>query len=185
MELFAGIMNKENSINNAYDIDDISFLKKDYINLLKANNELKKNNLNALKFKMYYEVLNTFLKIKNKGDSLDRFFKENQIKSIAIYGCGNIADRIAEDINVNIIAYLITDQSFQADAANQKSINVEDFKVLVEYKDLYEVTDAIVITPVFDADKIIQRLKQLGICKRIIGLQEIIDFYVDTSKNTQ
>jgi hypothetical protein len=168
--------NDQKQYINDMDLVDYKFMKNDYIDLLKENNKLKRNMPQAFKFKKYYEVLNDFLRIKNRGDSINRFFIENQINSVLIYGHGNIAERLAEDIEIKVLGYLITGRIKDEDNIGIPIITPEDLAYNPRYLILYKSIDAIIITPVFDQEAIKMRLGQLRINKPIILIDEIIKY---------
>ena len=55
------------------------------------------------KFKNYYNMLNKWLYLKQNGTSLDTYFKKNDYNSIAIYGMGEMGNRLYDELKQSSI----------------------------------------------------------------------------------
>lgn len=60
-----------------------------------ALSEQAKQNRRATAF---YEVLNEWVRLKNEGISLEKFFVDNGYRSIAIYGYTEVGERLDEEL---------------------------------------------------------------------------------------
>ncbi len=115
------------------------------------------------KFKSYYSVLTQWLALKQKNESLERYFINKRYKTIAIYGMGELGNRLYEELKTTgiIIEYGI-----------DKNFGFGDIKILNLDDELPKV-DVIVVTAVFDFDKISNDLKDRVNCP-IVSLEDIV-----------
>lgn len=115
------------------------------------------------KFKNYYSVLTQWLTLKQKNKSLEKYFIDNGYKTIAIYGMGELGNRLYEELKpTKILVKYGIDKSFGF--GEIKIFNIDD--------ELPEV-DVIVVTAVFDFDKINNNLKNKVNCP-IVSLEDIV-----------
>lgn len=125
----------------------------------------EKLNSRCEKFLSYYTMLNLWMKIKQEGRSLDDFFVDNNYSDIAIYGMGEMGQRLAEELlngSVNI-RYAI-DKNMKEP---YKGINVMD------NDGEFEPVDAVVVTATYDFESIKKQL-QKKIAVPVISLNEIV-----------
>jgi hypothetical protein len=126
-----------------------------------------------IRFKTYYEVTNKWIKNKNFRISLGKTLLLKNIKSIAIYGTGELAQRLYEEIkdsDINIVCFIESSvQKENAQLDGTKIINLKDIK---EQGDI----DLIIITPIYAFSAIEKSLKLLGVDNnKIKGLGEIVE----------
>lgn len=50
------------------------------------------------KFKGYYYLLNQWLILKQEGKSLEQYFVDNGYKTVAVYGMGEMGNRLCEEL---------------------------------------------------------------------------------------
>lgn len=129
------------------------------------NKEIKSQNKKINKFKQYYEILNFWLKATFEGKSIEKVIMQQGYKTIAIYGMGEIGQRLFENLkNTDIeVAYIIDEGVSYFDELEIKNIGDELSPV-----------DLIVITPIFDYEIISKKLSfyyQYKIC----SIKDIID----------
>ena len=125
----------------------------------------KNNNKKVDKFRSYYNVLNQWLLLKNEGKSLADYFVNNSYKNIAVYGMGELGNRLIEelkssDINVR---YGI-DKNVQSVYSEIEVIDLES-KI--------ENVDVIVVTAVFAFEEIENELSKRTDMP-IVSLEEVI-----------
>lgn len=102
------------------------------------------------KFKGYYNMLNQWLMLKQEGKSLDEYFKQNGYKTIAIYGMGEMGNRLYDELkNSDIEVKYAVDQNAAGTYSELDVIDVEDE---------YEEVDVIVVTATFAFDEINEEL---------------------------
>lgn len=128
-----------------------------------ADNKELRGKIN--KFKKYYGMLNVWLSLKQENKTLATWFEENGYKNIAIYGMGEMGNRLYEelrDTNINV-AYAI-----------DRDVNgiYSSLSVYEQEDDLPEV-DAIVVSAVFAFDEIAAELKK-SCSYPVISLEDIV-----------
>lgn len=117
------------------------------------------------KFKSYYNLLNQWLILKQEGKTLAKYFEENNYKSIAIYGMGEMGNRLYEELkNSSITVKYAIDKNAGNTYAELDVFEVED--------ELSEV-DAIVVTAIFAFDEIEQELNN-KVDFPILSLEDVI-----------
>lgn len=134
-------------------------------NIFKENQEVSKANLKIDKYKSYYKTLNMWMYHKNKGNSISSFFKQNNYKEIGIYGVGELAARLIEELSDSeiTIKYGI-DKHFENLVAPIKVVGINDN---------FEKVDVLVVTAMFDIEKI---RKEIGsrITFPMISIEDIV-----------
>lgn len=118
------------------------------------------------KFYGYFQVLNQWLAIKNEGKSLVEYFYKNGYKKIAIYGIGELGNRLVEELRgTDIKIEYVIDK--KQDFANT------DLPILT-VEDATEV-DVIVVTPIFAYDEI-EGLLMDHLDYPVVSLEEVVCF---------
>ncbi len=117
------------------------------------------------KFKRYYGLLNQWLILKHQGVSLDKYFIDNSYKTIAIYGMGEMGNRLLEDLKSSDI---IVKYAIDKEAGNTYSdIDVRDME------DELDPVDAIVVSAVFAYEEIKDDLEE-KVDYPIVSLEDVI-----------
>lgn len=135
-----------------------------FMSLSKSRGEKKNNKL--FKFKMYYNMLNQWLQLRNAGVNLQEYFMNHNYNVIAIYGMGEIGERLYEELKLEnkiLVKYAIDQYSGSI---------VSDLEVICMQDELKDV-DAIVVTSVFAFDEIKKNLRQ-KVKYPILSLDNII-----------
>lgn len=128
----------------------------------RANNEKIKK---IEKFKNYYNLLNQWLINKNEGKSLETYFLNNNYNTIAIYGMGELGNRLYEEIkNTNIKVKYAIDKNADSVYSNLDVVNMEED---------FEMVDVVVITATFDYDVIKDEISTKIDCP-IISLEDVV-----------
>lgn len=140
-------------------IVSIIFASKRYIKIV------DEKDMKIKKFKNYYNLANKWLIINNQGRNIAEYFDKNGWHNIAIYGIGELGNRLYEELlESNVKIHYAIDK----EASNRYS----NIKVLTMDDDL-EPVDVIIVTPIFDYDAICVLLeKKTDI--RIISLEDVI-----------
>ena len=119
----------------------------------------------ADKFKRYYGMLNQWLILKQEGRSIVQYFEHKQYKKIAIYGVGEMGNRLYEELRGSGIEIAYAIDKNQTDTYWNVEVVKEDAKL--------ERVDAIIVTAIFAYDEIEEEM----ISKTespIISLEDII-----------
>lgn len=109
-------------------------------------------NMRINKFSLYFELFDSWLYLKENNIAVEKYFVQNDIHNIAIYGAGKVARHlIAELKNSSInIAYLVDN--------NVKELL--SFPIYPLAEQLPNV-DCIVITATFDYENIKKKIKRI------------------------
>lgn len=133
----------------------------------KKNKKVKSKNINQniKRLKSYYDILNKWLSMKQKGESLEKYFIEYGYESVAIYGMGELGKRLYDELkDTNIKVLYGIDKNFGG-----KYLDI-DIKSLDE--ELPDV-DVTVVTAVFAFDEIVSELED-KLSSQIISLNEVL-----------
>lgn len=117
------------------------------------------------KYKSYYNVLNQWLILKEEGKSIENYFINKGYKKIAIYGMGEMGNRLFEELeNSSIeVAYGIDKNAFSSYSELQ----------VVSIDDNLELVDAIIVTAIFDFYRIEELLGKKIECP-VVSLEEVV-----------
>lgn len=117
------------------------------------------------KFKSYYEMLNEWFYLKQRGKTIVEYFEKKGIKKIAIYGMGEMGNRLYDELDGTSVevAYAI-DRNTSSSYRNLKMCNLEE---------QLETVDAVVVTAVFAFDEIEKELSQ-KVDFTIVSLKDVI-----------
>lgn len=116
-------------------------------------------------------LLANWLKLKREDKNLSKYFEDNYIKNVAIYGLGNLGQEVYWELskleNVNVL-YGID--------KNAKSLNMASLRI-VSPDDLLETVDAVIVTPLQYYNEIEETLVKKGI-KNVISIEDIVRYCV-------
>lgn len=117
------------------------------------------------KFKGYYNLLNQWLSLKHQGINLEKYFTDNNYKTIAVYGMGELGNRLCDELKGTSvdIKYAIDKNA----AAVYSDVNV------VDVEDVADDVDVIVVTAVFAMEDIEKELEEYVSCP-IVSLEDVV-----------
>ena len=118
------------------------------------------------KFKSYYNMLNQWLSLKQEGKSLEKYFVDNGYKIIAIYGMGEMGNRLYDELKDSkevTIKYAVDQNA----ASAFSELEVRDTE------DELEEVDAIIVTAIFAFDEIEKQLSESASFP-IISLEDVV-----------
>ncbi len=118
-------------------------------------------------YEAYYRIFYNWLKLKNEGKTLQSFFDDNYIKTLAIYGMGELGRQLYKELqvlNVNIL------YAIDKNAANIEEI--DGLKIVTPDEKLEKV-DAVLVTPVHFYYEIEKMLDEKGI-SNVISLEDVV-----------
>lgn len=117
------------------------------------------------KFKTYYDMLNQWLILKQEGKSLERFFLSKGYKTIAIYGMGEMGNRLYKELKgTNVEVKYAIDKAAGTTYAEIDVFTIED--------KLPEI-DAVIVSAVFAFEEIEGELESILDCP-ILSLKDVI-----------
>lgn len=139
----------------------------------KKNDLINYKDFRINKFKMYFDVTNEWVRLKNQGKNLDEFFVKNGWSDIAIYGVGELGNRLLEELKGSSVTVKY--------AIDEHTDNVfSDMEVKEPNGELTPV-DVIVVTPFFEYEKIEEKLMNL-VEYPVVSIEDII-FSMQCYKN--
>lgn len=112
-----------------------------------------------------FQMMNQWVKVKQKGKNLSQYFVANNYKNIAIYGMSHVGETLVEELknSETIVKYGI-----------DKNADVIYSEVeVVTMEDELEKVDAIVVTAITFLDEIAEKLVKKVDCP-IISLEDIL-----------
>ena len=134
------------------------------------NKEFVIENDREKKYKAYYELMNNWLQLKNKGVSVVNYFQDFNIQTIMIYGGGEVAHRLVEELegtDIKIAGILDRNPRYKNDRVSVFSL-----------RDNLPRYDVIVVTPVYSFGTIyIQLVKKSN--DKVISMEEVIDYLME------
>ena len=117
------------------------------------------------KFKGYYNMLNEWLALKQGGKSLDEYFKQNNYKTVAIYGMGEMGNRLYDELKTTDI---------EIKYAIDKNVDTVYAELEVkEIDDELPDVDVVVVTATFAFDDIVESIQDKFICP-IVSLENVV-----------
>lgn len=129
------------------------------------NKTIQEKNGKVDKFKNYYNMLNQWLALKQEGKSLEQYFVDNNIKTIAIYGMGEMGNRLYDELK---------DSSIEVKYAIDKNADSTYAEVDVyELEDSLEDVDAIIVTAIFAFDEIEENISE-AVDYQILSLEDVV-----------
>lgn len=125
------------------------------------------------RYRNYYNVANQWLLNKNEDKSIGNYFKENtEYKTIAIYGMGTMGELFYDELKNSSdvkVAYFIDKN------AEDLYYGLDDLPVVgLDDISSQKKVDAVIVTPIYDFDKIEEDLENSGVDVDIISLEDII-----------
>lgn len=117
------------------------------------------------KFKTYYNILNQWLAIKQEGKTIEKYFSNNNIRTIAIYGMGKIGYCLYDDLKGSSIEVKY--------AIDNNAENIYGELDIFDVEETLPSVDAIVVTAVFAFDDIKEKLESV-VDYDVVSLQDII-----------
>lgn len=130
--------------------------KKQLQALKDANQKLSDNNL----------LLHHWLQAKNEGQSIEEYFLSSGYRRIAIYGMGDLANRLVEEL---------ADSKIQIDYGIDQDVSCAIARVKTIYSPQEELpdTDAVIVTP-YDAFESIRVCLEEKVKCPILSIEEVV-----------
>lgn len=117
------------------------------------------------KFRTYYDILNHWMKRKSQGEKTEDFFLKKNLHTIAIYGMGEIGERLIDELRDSKVKVLLCMES------NQPYMDQDG--VRLSGKVALESLDAVIVTAIFAFQSIEAKLKQTMDCP-VLSVEDII-----------
>lgn len=117
------------------------------------------------KFRNYYNMLNQWMQIRQKGIGIETYLKKHGYQTVAIYGMGEIGMRLYEELKN-------TDIEINYAVDRQDSCPYTEMKICSKTEPL-DKADIMIVTAIFDYENIKAEMKK-KIDFTIVSLEEII-----------
>lgn len=131
-----------------------------------------KNRINfAERYKAYYETLIQFIDNKKNKIDICEYFKDEEIKKVAIYGKGSLGELFFDEIKEKPYEIVCFIDKNAKDIIYDSNTNIP--VVSSKEKEIIQQADIIVVTPVFDYDSISKDLFHQGY-NDVISLEDIL-----------
>lgn len=117
------------------------------------------------KFKGYYNMLNQWLILKQEGKNLSEYFKENNYKTVAIYGMGEMGNRLYDELKGSDIEVKY--------AVDKNAASTYSELEVIELEDDFDTVDAMVVTATFAFDEIEEKISD-KVDFPIVSLEDVV-----------
>lgn len=129
-----------------------------------ARNGVKTGN-KVNKEQYYLHMLDHWMALRENGFLISAWLKRADCKKIAVYGYGILGKHLCSELSKSeILVEYVIDQK-------KDSIHTE-YKVYLPYDEIPEI-ETVIVTAIFDYEKIYKNLRSKGICK-VISLESIL-----------
>lgn len=118
------------------------------------------------KFKGYYNMLNQWLMLKQEGRSLEKYFVDNGYKTVAIYGMGEMGNRLYDELKDS------TEVTMKY-AVDQNAASTYSEMDVIDKDEDYEEVDVMVVTATFAFDEIAEELSE-KVDFPIVSLEDVV-----------
>jgi len=120
----------------------------------------------ASKYKSYFNLLNQWINVINHGKSIDDYFIRNNYKTVAIYGMGEIGERLRDAlVNSDYITGII--------GIDRDSVNKGGETEIYSLDEDIPKMDVIVVTPFIQFAEIKNELNKKMI-ENVISVEDVI-----------
>lgn len=116
------------------------------------------------KFKSYYNMLNQWLILKQEGKDLIQYFTDNNYKKIAIYGMGEMGNRLYDELK---------DSDIKIAYAIDKNIAAYSELEILDVDDDFPEVDVIVVSAIFAFEEVDDELSEKISCP-IVSLEDVV-----------
>lgn len=135
------------------------------VSIIFINKKLEQKVKKINKFRDYYNMLNRWIMLRQEGKTLEEYFIDSSYKTIAIYGMGEMGNRLYDELKDSKI-----EVKYAVDE-NAESI-YSDIKVISKEEEYVDV-DVMVVTAIFAFDDIKEKLKN-KVKFPIISLDDVV-----------
>lgn len=126
--------------------------------------------MHSINYEAYFRTFCNWLKLEHNEKALQKFFDDNYIRTIAIYGMGELGKLIYNKLqllDINIL-YVID--------RNAEKIDIKNIKIIHPDQKLEKV-DAIIVTPLHLFYEIEKMLYEKGV-NNIISLEDVVGYCI-------
>lgn len=117
------------------------------------------------KFKSYYNMLNQWLILKQEGKSLEKYFLDNGYKTIAVYGMGEMGNRLYDELKGSSVEIKY--------AIDKNAASTYSELEVVDPEDDFTEVDAVIVSAIFAFDEVEELLQKKVDCP-VISLEDVV-----------
>lgn len=127
---------------------------------------LDKSKKRANKFLSYFELMDQWLSCKEQNYQFTKYFDENNIKSVAIYGIGKIGNHLKYELEKGgiILSYVI-DERENIIYGKEEHYNL---------KEKLPMVDVVIVTPVNEYEEIKKKILDNNKMLQVISVDKVI-----------
>lgn len=130
-----------------------------------ADAKIREKDREIEKFKLYFYLYSSWIDAKRRGKSVAEYLKGENIKTVAIYGMGDIGTKLCKELQgTDITIKYVMDQGISIDTS---------YAPIKKLNENLPIVDAIVITPVNAYSQIRDSLSDKT-NSNIISIEDII-----------
>lgn len=127
---------------------------------------LENSKKRADKFLSYFKLMDQWLSCKEQDYQFTKYFDENNIKSVAIYGMGKIGNHLKYELEKGGITL-----SYVIDEGKKLNYGEEEYYSL---KDNLPMVDVVIVTPVNEYKEIKKKILDNNRMLNVISVEKII-----------
>lgn len=128
---------------------------------------VRKEKNNSERLNINFQVLNSWVRVKQEGYSLESYLIERGIKKIAIYGMAEIGHLLYRELKNTGV------QTAYAIDKNNKAVRADEITV-ISPEDAFEPADAIIVTVIYYFAEVKKELKEKTDIP-ILSLEDILN----------
>ncbi len=133
--------------------------------LVKKGDKSGRTELSNDKYMLYFSVLDKWMRLRENGDTVERYFLNHGYHRIGIYGVAQLGNHLIAELSKSEVEVVYgIDRRAELLYAGIPVYGLEDD---------WEQVDAIVVTPIYDYSNIKKQLEKKG-NYRVISLESII-----------
>lgn len=140
--------------------------------LLNEDKEEKTGNITLYKCESQVRLLDKWLRIKEEGKHLEKYFQEKNYQKISVYGLGKVGKHLLAELKDSKIEIVF--------GIDKRKDQLNNSFPIYTINEILPKVDAVIVTVIYDFEKIYKELKD-KIAVPIISLEEVID-YIDLTE---
>lgn len=122
------------------------------------------------RLKIYNDIFIKWIKLLQKGISINKYFEEKKLQKIAIWGKGNLCELLINEISEKLSVEAIV----ESNPTIKECMGIS----IVGIEEIQSNIDSIVVIPVYDMERIKQKVK-MELKDKLVGIDEIIKYVME------
>lgn len=121
------------------------------------------------RFEVGFQLLNKWLMLRQQGKTLEKYFADNMLKSIAIYGMGALGERLLQELATTDVK---VEYAIDRMADSKRGLGIAVYHT---DSNSFQDVDAIVVTPVQDYWNIVEGLAAKTDIP-VLSLEDVVEY---------